>query len=68
MIDVCTIENVKDYKITHDITMLNKDSFIKLIHMAASLRDSCRIQITPQHNWLKSRTTPKLGTVPQSDI
>jgi len=40
MIDVCTIENVKDYKITHDITMLNKDSFIKLIHMAASLRET----------------------------
>jgi len=33
--------------------MLNKDSCIKLIHMAALLRDPCRIEITPQHNSLK---------------
>jgi len=28
--------------------MLNQDSFIKFMHMAASVRDPCRIQITPQ--------------------
>jgi len=27
--------------------MLNKESFIKFMHMAASVRDTCRIQITP---------------------
>ena len=36
---VCTIENHNDYKITYDITaMLNKDSFIKFMHMAASVK------------------------------
>jgi len=30
--------NVK--KITYDITPLNKDSFIKLMHMAASVRET----------------------------
>ena len=35
----------------YDITtMLNKASFIKSMHMPASVRDPCRIQITPQHN------------------
>ena len=42
--------------------MLNKDSFIKFMHMAASVRDTCSIQITPQHNLLKTRITPKLAT------
>jgi len=37
---VCTIEIHNDYKITYDITVLNKDSFIKLMHMAASLRET----------------------------
>jgi len=36
---VCTIENHNDQKITYDITMLNKDSFIKFMHMAASVRE-----------------------------
>jgi len=30
--------------------------------MAASLRDPCRIQITLQHNSLKTRIDPKLAT------
>jgi len=44
--------------------MLNKDSFIKLMHMAASLRETRAVykQITPQHNSLKTRITPKSGT------
>jgi len=41
--------------------MLNKYSF-KVMHMAASVRDWCLIQITPQHNSLKTRITPKLVT------
>jgi len=41
--------------------MLNKDSFTKCMHLAASVRDPCRIQITLQHNSLKTRT-PKLAT------
>jgi len=40
--------------------MLKKDSFIKSMHMPASVRDPCRIQITPEHNSLKTRITPKL--------
>jgi len=28
-----------DQKITYNITMSNKDSFIKLMHMAASVRE-----------------------------
>jgi len=35
---VCTIENHNDYKITYDITVLNQDSFVKFMHMAASVR------------------------------
>jgi len=31
------------------------------MHMTTSVRDRCRIQITPQHNSLKTRTTPKLA-------
>jgi len=42
--------------------MLNKDSFTKFMHMAASMRDPCRIQITPQHNSLKTRKAPELAT------
>jgi len=41
--------------------MLNKDSFIKFMHMATSARDPCRIQITPKHNSRKTRWTPKLA-------
>ena len=37
---VCTIENRNDYKITHDITVLNQYSFVKFMHMAASLRET----------------------------
>ena len=55
---VCTIK----IAITYNITMLNKESFIKFMHMAASVRDTCRIQITPQHNSFKTRITPKLAT------
>jgi len=29
--------------------MLNKDSFIKFMQMAASVRDPYHMQITPQH-------------------
>jgi len=46
----CTMENHNDLKVTYDITTLNKDSFIKLMHMEASVRDPCHKQITPQHN------------------
>jgi len=34
---VCTIENHNDYKITYDIKVLNQDSFVKFMHMAASV-------------------------------
>jgi len=46
--------------------MLKKVSFIKLMHMAAQVRDPCRIQITPQHNSLKTTMTP--SKLPQPDI
>ena len=42
--------------------MLNKDSFIKFLHLAASVRDPCHVQITLQHNSLKTRINPKLAT------
>jgi len=29
-----------DQKITHDITVLNQDSFVKFMHMAASVRET----------------------------
>ena len=53
---VCTIKNCTDYKITYDITVVNLDSFVKFMHMAASVREtrSCRTQITPQHNSLNT--------------
>jgi len=59
---VCTIEN-HDSKITYDITMPNKNSFIKFIHMTASVRETqpCVLQITPQHDLFKTRITPKLA-------
>ena len=37
---VCTVENHNDYKITYDITVLNQGSFVKLMHMAASARET----------------------------
>ena len=37
---VCTIENHNDYKLTSDITMSNQDSFAKIMHMAASVRQT----------------------------
>jgi len=37
---VCTIENHNDCKITYDITVLNQDSFVKFMHMAASVRET----------------------------
>jgi len=37
---VCTIENHNDYKITYDITVLNQDSFVKFMHMAALVRET----------------------------
>jgi len=37
---VCTIENHNDYKITYDFTVLNQDSFVKFIHMVASVRET----------------------------
>jgi len=50
--------------------MLNKDSsfmhgfkFFKFqTHVSISERDRCRIQITPQHNSLNTKITPKLAT------
>jgi len=52
------MENHNDLKITYDITMLNKDSFIEMIHMSASLRETRAVyKITPQHNSLKTRLT-----------
>jgi len=41
---------------------LNKDSFITLMHIAAPVRDQCCMQITPQHNSMKTRILPKLAT------
>jgi len=32
------------------------------MHVAASVSDPCRMQISPQHNLLKTRITPKLAT------
>ena len=58
---VCTKENHNDQNPTYDITTLNKDSYIKFMHMAASVRDPCRTQINPQHNSLKTRITTKLA-------
>jgi len=37
---VCTIENHNDYKIMYDITVLNQDSFVKYMHIAASVRET----------------------------
>ena len=37
---VCRIENRNDYKITYHITVLNHDSFVKFMHMAASVRET----------------------------
>ena len=37
---VCTIENHNDYKIMYDITVLNHDSFLKFMRMAASVRET----------------------------
>jgi len=33
-------KNHNDYKITYDITVLNQDSFVKFMHMAASVREA----------------------------
>ena len=40
---VCTVQNHNGQKITYDITTLNKDSFIKFMHMAASLRTKVKL-------------------------
>jgi len=37
---VCTTENHNVHKITYDITMLNQDSFVTFMHMAASVRET----------------------------
>jgi len=37
---VCGIENHNDYETTYDITVLNHDSFVKFMHMAASVRET----------------------------
>jgi len=37
---VCTVENRNDYKITYHITVLNQDSIVKFMHMAASVRET----------------------------
>ena len=53
---VCTIENHNDYKITYNITVLNQDSFVKFMHMAAPVRETRAVaQITPQHNSSNTR-------------
>jgi len=48
--------------------MPNKNSFVKFIHMTASVRETrpCHIQITPQHDQFKTRITPKLATAIRS--
>jgi len=48
----------------YDITVPNKNSFIKFIHMTASVREThpCLIQITPQNDSFKTRINPKLAT------
>ena len=53
---VCRIENRNDYTITYHITVLNYDSFVNFMHMAVSVRDPCRTQITPQHNSFNTGT------------
>jgi len=37
---VCAIENHNDYKIKYDVTVLNQDSLVKFMHMAASARET----------------------------
>jgi len=45
--------------------MPNKTSFIKFIHMTASVREIhlCSIQTIPQHDTFKTRITPKLAII-----
>jgi len=42
--------------------MVKKDSFIKFMHMAASVKETHAAYITLQHNSLKTRVTPKLAS------
>ena len=44
--------------------MFKKDSFIKFMHISASVRETRAVykQITPQYNSLKTRVIPKLAT------
>ena len=57
---VCTIGNRKNYKIAYDISAEPR-LFAKFMHMAASVRDPCRTQITPQHNSLNIRIKTPLA-------
>jgi len=61
---VCKIENNNDSKLTYDITMLQKDSFFKLMHGSIIERDTCHkgLQITPQLNSRKSIIISMLAT------
>jgi len=54
---VCTIKNHNDYKITYDITVLNQDSFVKFMHMAASVRETRAV-----HKALHSSLKTKIKT------
>jgi len=59
---IFTIENYNDYKITYDITVLNQDSFVKFMHMAASVRETRAVHKS-QHNSLNTRIKTPLAAV-----
>jgi len=56
---VCTIENENGEKILYDITVLNKDSFIKLMYMAVSLRIKVKHRQTLSSPTFSSLVTSK---------
>jgi len=47
---IFTIENHNDYKIMYDITLLNQDSFVKFMHMAASVRETRAVHKSSLHS------------------